>query len=84
MASKHVEFFRMTGDQARGLFRNQLNRRWGHAIARGWSRLILDRLRDYTGPKDDSSRSRHHGNSEANEQYAYFNPAHSGRGSAQE
>jgi hypothetical protein len=84
MTSKHVEFFRMTGDQARGLFRHQLNRRWGHAIARGWSRLILDRLRDYTGPKDDSSRSRHHGVSEANEQFAYFNPAHSGRGSAQE
>ena len=84
MASKHVEFFRMTGDQARGLFRHQLNRRWGHAIARGLSRLILDRPRDYTGPKDDSIGPRHQGVSEANEQFEYFSPAHSGRGSAQE
>jgi hypothetical protein len=84
MASKHVEYFRMTSDQARGLFRHQLNRKWGHAIARGWSRLILDRLRDYTGPKGDNSSSRNYGVGEANEQYAYFNPAHSGRGSAQE
>ena len=74
----------MTSDQARGLFRHQLNRRWGNAIARGWSRLILDRLWDYNGPKDDSSRSRHHGVSKANERFAYFNPAHSGQGSAQE
>ena len=84
MASKHVEYFRMTSDQARGLFRHQLNRKWGHAIARGWSRLILDRLCDYTGPKGDNSSSRNYGVGEANEQYAYFNPAHSGRGSAQE
>ena len=58
MASKHVEYFRMTGDQARGLFRHQLNRRWGHAIARGWARLILDRLRDYTGDQRTTAAAR--------------------------
>ena len=52
---------------------------WGAESMIGWARLILDRLRDYTGPKDDSSRSRHHGVSEANEKYAYFNPDHSGQ-----
>ena len=84
---KRVEYFRMTSDQARGLFRHQLNRKWGHAIARGWPRLILGRLRDYTGPKGNKSSSKNYGAGEANEQYAYFshfNPAYSGRGSAQE
>ena len=35
MAQKHVEYFRMTANQALGLFRHQLNRKWGHNIARG-------------------------------------------------
>ena len=39
LAAKHVEHFRMTTDQARSLFRHQLNRKWGHTIARGLREL---------------------------------------------
>jgi len=83
MAQKHIEYFRMTVNQALGLFRHQLNRKWGHTIARGWSRLILDRLRDFTGPKGDSSRGGHRGTSDTDEQFSYFNSAHSGQSFAQ-
>ena len=83
MAQKHVEYFRMTVNQALGLFRHQLNRKWGHTIARGWSRLILDRLRDFTGPKGDSSRWGHRGTSDTDEQFSYFNSAQSGQSFAQ-
>ena len=31
------------------MFTRQLNREWGHHIARGWASLLLDRLRDFVG-----------------------------------
>ena len=33
--------------EAKALFRKKLARKWGHAIARGWATLLLDRLRDF-------------------------------------
>jgi hypothetical protein len=89
LAAKHVEHFRMTNDQARCLFRHQLNRKWGHTIARGWARLILDRLRDYVGTHghDAHHRSSTHTNAQTNdahEQFGFFNPAHSRQGLARE
>ena len=33
--------------EAKALFRQKLARKWGHAIARGWATLLLDRLRDF-------------------------------------
>ena len=29
------------------MFKQKLARKWGHAIARGWATLLLDRLRDF-------------------------------------
>ena len=44
----------MTHAQAKALYLHQLNRKWGHtiALARGWARLILDRLRGYVGSQE--------------------------------
>ena len=52
----------MTHAQANALYRHQLNRKWGHTIARGWARLILDRLRDYVGAQGGGV---HHRSTEA-------------------
>ena len=72
LASRHTELFRISKDQASSLFRHQLNRKWGHTIARGWARLILDRLRDYVGANfSEHQRER---NEDYHEQYSYFNP----------
>ena len=38
LAAKHAEYYRMTPGQANSLYRHQLNRKWGHTIARGWAR----------------------------------------------
>ena len=35
------------GAGAKALFRQQLTRKWGHAIAREWATILLDRLRDF-------------------------------------
>ena len=29
------------------MFKQKLARKWGHAIARGWATLLLDRFRDF-------------------------------------
>ena len=86
MAQKHVEYFRMTVNQALGLFRHQLNRKWGHTIARGWARLILDRLRDYVGSHEGGShrRSTQAHTNETHEQFGFFYPAHAGQGPNQQ
>jgi len=47
MARKHTAFYYIGFSEAKALFRQKLARKWGHAIARGWVTLLLDRLRDF-------------------------------------
>ena len=47
LARKHTAFYNIGFSEAKALFRQKLTRRWGHAIARGWATLLLDRLRDF-------------------------------------
>jgi len=47
MARKHTAFYNIGFSEAKALFRQKLARKWGHAIARGWASLLLDRLRDF-------------------------------------
>ena len=47
MARKHTAFYNIGISEAEALFRKKLARKWGHAIARGWASLLLDRLRDF-------------------------------------
>ena len=76
----------MTHGQARALYRHQLNRKWGHTIARGWVRLILDRLRDYVGSqgRSDHRHSTEAHTNETHEQFGFFNPARAGQGPNQQ
>ena len=64
----------MTHAQAKALYRHQLNRKWGHTIARGWARLILDRLRDYVGSQrgGDHNRSTEAHTNDAHEQFGFL------------
>ena len=36
--------------QARVMLKDKLGRSWGKCIARGWTFILLDRLRDYVVP----------------------------------
>ena len=47
VARKHTAFYNIGFSEAKALFRQKLARQWGHAIARGWATLLLDRLRDF-------------------------------------
>jgi len=47
LARKHTAFYNIGFSEAKALFKQKLARKWGHAIARGWATLLLDRLRDF-------------------------------------
>ena len=83
LAAKRVEYYRMTHAHAKALYRHQLNRMWGHMIARGWARLILDRLRDYVESQGGGDHHHRHSTeahtNDAHEQFGFFNPAHAGQ-----
>ena len=74
-AKSYQELYRSTNAQANGLHKQQLNRLWGHTFARGWARLILDRLRDLVCPEPrDYHRRQRAPNSDQNEEFLYFHP----------
>jgi len=77
-AKKHCDLSRCTISEASGMYKNSLNRKWGHAIARGWSRLIIDRLRDYVTSQIQhtvitNSEASWTGVHEVHEEFQYFN-----------
>ena len=49
LARKYVENHSIPLPQALSMFKRQLNREWGHRMARDWASLLLDRLRDFVG-----------------------------------
>ena len=49
LARKYVENHSIPLPQALSMFKRQLNREWGHRMARGWASLLLGRLRDFVG-----------------------------------
>ena len=76
LARDRCDLFHCTIDQAIGLYENTVNRTWGHSIARGWSRLILDRFRDYVCPQSTQhrrDRSFNTGVCDAYDDYNHFN-----------
>ena len=76
MAKEYALFLRTDVNKARALFTFQLNRKWGHTIARGWARLVVERFQEQT--HDKSSTSILHRNAEIeniDEHYGFFNPS---------
>ena len=61
---------------ARAMFRNKFSRSWGQRIARGWTSVLLDRLRDYVTPASNvrPAYSDYYGpnSNETNDQFNYF------------
>ena len=55
MAKDYASYLRTDVNKAHALFTSQLNRKWGHTIARGWARLVVERFQEQT--HDTSSTS---------------------------
>jgi len=55
LARKHTAFYNTGFSEAKAMFKQKLARKWGHAIARGWATLLLDRLRDIVVANSNSN-----------------------------
>jgi predicted GNAT superfamily acetyltransferase len=54
IASKHLEHARTPKSIAKGMRTQRICRAWGHSFARGFARVILDRVRDNLDQAPDS------------------------------
>ena len=64
------------------MYREIINRKWGHTMARSWARLMLDRLGEYVGQRNRGRRNDGFQDEEedVHERNNYHNPPGSGRG----
>jgi hypothetical protein len=55
LASKHLEYVRTPESIAKAMQTQRIFRTWGHSFARGFARVILDRVREILDPAPGSS-----------------------------
>ena len=43
----HVSYYNDAGKLTKGMYRQRIQKAWGHTAHRGWARLLLDRARPH-------------------------------------
>jgi hypothetical protein len=76
LASKNLECIRTPASIANAMQNQRICRDWGHSFARGFARVILDRVRDNLDP---APGSRDWG-SEADAEFDFIYPSSVGKG----
>ena len=46
LARTHVSYYNDDAKRAKGMYRQRIQKAWGHTAHRGWARLFLNRARD--------------------------------------
>jgi len=46
LARTHVSYYNNDAKRAKGMYRQRIQKAWGHTAHRGWARLLLNRARD--------------------------------------
>ena len=46
LARTHVPYYRDDARRTKGVYRQHIQKAWGHTAHRGWARLLLNRARD--------------------------------------
>jgi hypothetical protein len=77
LASKHLDYARMSKSIAKAMQTQSICRAWGHSFARGFARVILDRVRDNL---DQAPGSRNRGSElDADAEFNFFYPFTAGK-----
>jgi hypothetical protein len=76
LASKHLEYVRTSKSIAKAMRTQRICRAWGHSIARGLARVILDRVRENLDPAPGSRNWG--GELDADAEYNFLNPPSAG------
>jgi hypothetical protein len=78
LASKHLDYIRTSTSIAKAMQTQRICRAWGHSYARGFARVILDRMR---GNLDQAPGSRvWESELNADAEFYFFNLPSAGRG----
>jgi hypothetical protein len=78
LASKHLEYVRTSKSIANAMQTQRICRAWGHSFARGFARVILDRVRDNM---DQAPGSRNWGSElDVDAEFNFCYPPTAGRG----
>jgi hypothetical protein len=78
LASKHLEYVRTSKSIAKATQTQRICRAWGYSFARGFARVILDRVRDNL---DQAPGSRNRESElDADAEFNFFYPPTAGRG----
>ena len=46
LARTHVSYYNDDAKRTKGMYRQRIQKAWGHTAHRGWARLLLNRARD--------------------------------------
>ena len=46
LARTHVSYYNDNAKRTKGMYRQRIQKAWGHTAHRGWARLLLNRSRD--------------------------------------
>jgi len=46
LAQTHVSYYNGNAKRTKGMYRQRMQKAWGHTAHRGWARLLLNRARD--------------------------------------
>ena len=46
LARTHVSYYNDDAKRIKGMYRQRIQKAWGHTAHRGWARLLLNRARD--------------------------------------
>jgi hypothetical protein len=78
LASKHLDYARTSASIAKAMQTQRICHAWGHSFARGYARVILDRVRENL---DQAPGSRERGSElDADAEFNFFYPPTAGRG----
>jgi hypothetical protein len=78
LASKHLEYVRTSRSIAKAMQTRRICRAWGHSFARGFARVILDRVRENL---DQAPGSRNwESELDTGAEFNFFYPPTAGRG----
>jgi hypothetical protein len=78
LASKHLKYVRTPASIAKAMRAQHVCRAWGHVFARGFARVIFDRVRDDLDQAPGSRNWR--SELDADAEFNFFYPPSAGRG----
>ena len=64
LARTHVSYYNDDAKRTKGMYRQRIQKAWGHTAHRGWARLLLDRTRDLIIHGPAHPRHQRHGDAD--------------------